>query len=153
MRDYQQTKVYRAEWNLQRFLDNAVKYENPVIEIDGITLTLPPEAKFGTIESVQAYCDAVTETVEVCLVRVKTHRGKNTANCSHNGVISVPEGEKWAMREIVILHELAHHITGTFYGHREEFALTYIELLGRIMGPEIGLAMRVLYDHEEVKVG
>lgn len=150
MRDYQQSRVYSAEHQLEHILDNTLKSGNLMVDLDGIVLTLPPEARFGTLEAVQSYCNRVCSMTGMSPVQVRHRKGDAQAHYQW-GVIAVPTGSKWAMREMTILHELAHHKVGNAQGHNEKFAHAFIELAGHIMGPEIGLALRVLYDHAGVK--
>lgn len=153
MRDSQQSKAYNAEYRLRDFFDNAIQFENPVIEIEGITLTLPPEAKFASIESIQAYSDRVCTIMKAPKVMVRERRGSKAAHYEYGGILAIPmNGSRWALRETVVLHELAHHLTGAGHGHGPRFISNYIDLLTRIMGPEAGLTMRILSDHHKAKV-
>lgn len=143
-RDNQKQRVYDAENILRAFYDRSVESGNPVVEIQGVILTLPPEGKFGSVESVQAYCDKVTGMVKDIPVRVRARKGDSYAHYK-SGVVAVPDGRhRWAMREIVILHELAHHLTRHAGGHGPEFVAAFIDLLSRVMGPEVGLALRLI---------
>lgn len=156
-RDFQRQRVYDAENVLRRLYDTADQIGNPVITVGGITLTLPPEARFASIESVQVYLDRVLALPALAHypraavpVTVRERRSDAKAHYELRGaVIAVPNTlGSWAMRETVVLHELAHHLA---YGdqHREHFAATYLTLLGAVMGPEVELALRVIYgDHQ-----
>lgn len=152
MRDSQISKIYSAEQRLSQIYDRVVESGNPVVDLDGITLTLPPEAKFASIESIQRYCDQVTSMMDTYPVRVRERRGEKSAHYECPNVIAVPD-VKWALRELVVLHELSHHIAGLHCAHGPVFADTFIELAGQVMGPEAGLALRVLYDHAGAEVG
>ena len=71
-------------------------------------------------------------------------------------VIAVPDGRnRWAMREIVVLHELAHHVTrmhnGGVAAHGPEFVSEFIDLMSAVMAPQVALAMRMICDIEGVK--
>jgi putative metallohydrolase (TIGR04338 family) len=152
VRDSQREKVYQAEYRLRDLFDTAVKIGNPEVELDGIRLTLPPEAKFADMASIQAYVDRVIGTG---VVTVRERRSAQFAHYEpHNQVIAVPDA-RWAMREIVLLHELAHHVTHTEHmgmaSHGPEFVYQFAELLGRVMGAEVGLAYRILCGHSGVK--
>lgn len=157
MRDSQKSKVYHAEDILRTVMDRAL--DNPLFTIEGISLTLPPEAKFSSVEDVQRYVDrvinlpSVVEQYGASTVRVRSRKGQRLAHYESGGVIAVPEnGSRWALREIVILHELAHHFDRTRPAHGPKFTGTFINLLGLVMGPEMGLLARILYSHNEVKV-
>lgn len=155
-RDFQRERVYQAEFMLRGIYETIAATGNPVIELDGIRLTMPPEARFGSVESVQSYCDRVLDLINCAQpVGVRERRGTTKAHYewsfASGGVIAVPVvGSRWAMREIVVLHELAHHLApGAKHG--PGFVTVMNDLLGRVMGPEVSLAYRMLCDHQEVK--
>ena len=158
MRDSQRSKVYHAEDILRTVMDRAL--DNPLYTIEGISLTLPPEGRFSSAEDVQRYVDrvvslpSVVEQYGVMPVTVRPRKGQRIAHYeSFPPTIAVPENHnRWALREIVVLHELAHHYSRTRPAHGPEFTGTFINLLGRVMGPEMGLLARILYSHNEVKV-
>ena len=149
MRDSQREKVYQAEFRLRELYDNAEQIGHRMVELDGIPLTLPPEGKFGCVESMQRYVDRVMPGV--C---VRARRGDRFAHAEPWArVIAIPaDRDRWACREIVVLHELAHiatrsdHAHGTA-AHGPEFVSTFTDLLSTIMGPEVGLAYRLLCNH------
>lgn len=155
MRDSQRQRVYDAEFRLRGLYDTADVIGSRVVELDGVTLTLPPEAKFGCLDSLQRYVDAVTGAVGE--VRVRDRRTAHHAHYEAAGrTIAIPDRRVgWAMRELVVLHELAHHYTRTEHSgvaaHGPEFVNTFADLLARTMGPEVGLAYRILCAHAGVK--
>src|SRR3546814_12904672 len=68
------------------------------VEVMGSTITLPVERKFGSVESVQAYCDQllglnwVRETWTRATIPVSVRsRGGNAAAHYSNDVIAVPD--------------------------------------------------------------
>lgn len=155
-RDQQRERVYQAEFRLRRMYDVIADTGNPTVELDGIHLTMPPEARFASVESVQMYCNRVLALVEHDqLVSVRERRGTAKAhyewNWNSGGVIAVPMvGTRWALREVVVLHELSHHLApGAKHG--PGFVTVMNDLLSRVMGPEVGLAYKILCTHEEVK--
>lgn len=152
-RDSQRERVYQAEFRLRELYNNAVRIENPVVELDGISLTLPPEGHFASLDSLQAYVDRVMPGV-----RVRARQGTKAAHAEPwNMVIAIPDQRcGWAMREIVVLHELAHIESRTEHGsghaaHGPAFVASFIELLSITIGPEVGLAYRVLCGHSGAK--
>lgn len=157
MRDFQQSTVYATEHLLGELFDRTVESDNPVIQVEGVTVTLPPEAKFASIESIQRYCDRVCDMVEVSGVHVRATR--SDAKSAHyeprGAVIAIPDGRKrWALRELVVLHELAHHLTPSgVASHGGEFVSNFIDLIGRVMGPHAQLAARIVFDTNGVRVG
>lgn len=156
--DYQKGRVYSAEQSLRWFYDNT--HDNTV-SIHGVVLQLEPEARYGDLRGVQAYVDRVTAlpSVQAALgrgiVQRVAVRERKTDHHAHYrlGTIAVhtQSGTRWAMRELVILHELAHHFTRG-NGHGPEFVATFITLLDLVMGPQVAMALRVLCDHEGVEV-
>lgn len=152
MTDYQKSRVYAAEHVLVGMYDNAVAADNPVVDLGGgLTLTLPPEAKFGSIESVQTYVDRVLAlpalaTHPRAMVPLKVrHRAGDRKAHYQSGKIAVHAGRNnWGMRELVVLHEMAHHLAWGD-GHGPRFVSALLDLLDAAMGPEVALAARVLF--------
>lgn len=157
-RDSQRQHVYDAEHALQHFYDTAVQIDNPVITLRGITLTLPPEARFASIESIQTYVDRVRALPSLAHhpraaipVTVRARQGDRKAHYENSrAVIAIPDTlGSWAMRELVVLHELAHHFAWGD-GHGARFAAAELDILGAVLGPEVELAQRILFDNHEV---
>lgn len=157
-RDSQRQRLYDAENTLRRFYDTALAIDNPVITVGGITLTLPPEARFASIESIQSYVDRVRALPSLAHhpraaipVFVRARQGDSKAHYENSrAVIAIPDNlGSWAMRELIVLHELAHHFAwGDQHGSR--FAAAFLDILGAVLGPEVELALRVLFDQHEV---
>ncbi|CAM3655351.1 TIGR04338 family metallohydrolase [Tsukamurella ocularis] len=125
----------------------------------GVPLTLPPEARFASLDAVQAYADRV---VGAGTVRVRARAGAAGAHYESGPagpVVAVPAGRDgaWALRELVILHELAHHAVASAgadgAAHGPSFTAAFVELAARVMGPEAGLALRIVYTESGVAVG
>ncbi|NKY17298.1 TIGR04338 family metallohydrolase [Tsukamurella spumae] len=133
------------------------------VDVLGVPLTLPPEARFASVESVQRYADRVLGSGAV---RVRARAGSAGAHYESGGgtpVVAVPAGRDgaWALRELVVLHELAHHVAASGGGpgsadgaaHGPSFTAAFVELAARVMGPEAGLALRIVYSESGVAVG
>jgi putative metallohydrolase (TIGR04338 family) len=60
------------------------------------------------------------------------------------------EGD-WALRELVVLHEIAHHLCDIRPPHGPEFVATLCELAEIVMGPELGHVLRVVFAKEGVR--
>jgi putative metallohydrolase (TIGR04338 family) len=156
MRDTQQCRVYHAENLLGQMLDSC-EQGSRIVEIEGVNLTLPPEYKFASIDSVRDYVNAACLKLDIATVRVRERNRKGEGvNIAHYqfGEIAIPTGgSRWALREIVVLHELSHHLARGD-GHGPRFVAAFIDLLTRMMGPEAGLAMRLICAADtKVKVG
>lgn len=161
-RDAQRAKVYAAEEFVRTMFDRAAERANPVVDFFGTQLTLPPEARFGSVDSVAAYVDdvlahpAVRERWPAATpLRVRSRRGVTAAHYERAGAaatIAVPDGRSvWALRELVILHELAHHLSDADPPHGPEFVAVYTELVGAVMGAEVAHVLRVVYAKEGVR--
>lgn len=152
-RDSQRARVYAAEQFVRTMFDRAAQHSSRAIDFFGTALTLPPEAKFGSVESVQRYVDDVVTRVGAGPVAVRSRRGATAAHyelIDGKAVIAVPERDTWALRELVILHELAHHLSQAVPPHGPDFVATHIELCTAVMGPEVGLVLRMVYGKEGV---
>lgn len=159
MRDMEKTPTYDAEHELRFILTNGGTFD-----FYGSTLVIPEERKFGTIENVRDY---VTKVCEFELVNnmftaasnppaVRARRGNRWAHyepATHT--IAVPEhkgsNHSWAMREIVVLHELAHAFTRG-HGHDALFRGSFAWLVGAVIGREAELLLVAAYDSRGLSV-
>ncbi|MEM6105351.1 TIGR04338 family metallohydrolase [Mycobacterium sp. 050272] len=162
-RDTQRAKVYAAEEFVRTLFDRAAEHRSSTVEFFGTQLTLPPEARFGSVASVQRYVDQVLALPavrerwpEVAPLRVRARRAATAAhyeNYEDTGIIAVPDRRTadWALRELVVLHEVAHHLCQAQPAHGPEFVDTLCSLTALVMGPELGHVLRVVYAKEGVK--
>lgn len=154
MTDRQRSRVYAAEdaWALR--LD-AARRGAALAEVAGSRLVLPAEKHFGTLEAAQAWCDAHLPA-GLPPVRVRRRKGQAKAHWEAPGTIALPAPETglpWALRETVLLHELAHHVAFHRSGgtdHGPGFASTMLELVEQVLGAEAALALRVDYGEHGV---
>jgi putative metallohydrolase (TIGR04338 family) len=161
-RDAQRSKVYAAEEFVRTLFDRAAEHGSSV-EFFGAQLTLPPEAKFGSLSGVQRYVDDVLalpavrrQWPGVAPLRVRARRAATAAhyeNQDGTGVIAVPDDRDadWAMRELVVLHEIAHHLCDEQPAHGSQYVTTLCTLAELVMGPEVGHVLRVVYAKEGVR--
>jgi putative metallohydrolase (TIGR04338 family) len=162
-RDRQRSKVYAAEEFVRTLFDRAAEHGSASVEFFGAQLTLPPEGRFASVPAVQRYVD---EVLALPAVRRKwpkvgplTVRARRAATAAHYenrdgaGVIAVPDrtAADWAMRELVVLHEIAHHICDAQPPHGSQFVATFCTLAELVMGPELGHILRVIYAKEGVR--
>ena len=143
--------------------DRAAERESPAVEFFGTQLTLPPEGRFGSVESVQRYVDDVLalpavrqQWPDVAPLSVRARRAATAAhyeNRDGTGIIAVPDPDTadWALRELVVLHEIAHHLCDAEPPHGPEFVATICTLTELVMGPELGHVLRVVYAKEGVR--
>jgi putative metallohydrolase (TIGR04338 family) len=162
-RDSQRAKVYAAEEFVRTLFDRAAEHGSPAVDFFGTQLTLPPEGRFGSIVSVQRYVDDVLALPAVRHQWPKlpplTVRPRRAATAAHYeyrdgvGVIAVPDRDTadWALRELVVLHEVAHHLCRADPPHGPEFVATLCTLTELVMGPELGHVLRVVYAQEGVR--
>lgn len=161
-RDTQRAKVYAAEEFVRTLFERAAERGNRSVDFFGTQLTLPPEARFASVSAVQRYVDDVLALPGVRqrwpAARALTVRARRGASAAHyecfgdEATIAVPEQRaSWALRELVALHEIAHHLSGAQPPHGPEFVATLCDLAGMVMGPEVGHVLRVVYAKEGVR--
>jgi putative metallohydrolase (TIGR04338 family) len=162
-RDSQRARVYAAEAFVRTLFDRAAERGSPAVEFFGTQLTLPPEGRFGSVASVQRYVDEVLALPSVrkrwpdmSPLNVRPRRAATAAHYENHdgaGVIAVPDRDTadWALRELVVLHEVAHHLCQAEPPHGPEFVATICELTELVMGPELGHVLRVVYAKEGVR--
>jgi putative metallohydrolase (TIGR04338 family) len=162
-RDSQRAKVYAAEEFVRTLFDRAAEHGSRSVEFFGTQLTLPPEARFGSVPAVQRYVDEVLELPAVrrqwpavAPLMVRARRASTAAHYENRddaGVIAVPDLAiaDWAMRELVVLHEIAHHLCDAQPPHGPQYVATLCTLTELVMGPELGHVLRVVYAKEGVR--
>lgn len=157
VRDGQRSRVYDAEGLVRRMFDRADEGGSRTVELYGSQITLPVERRFASVESVQSYVDRVLTLNWVRAqwgragepVTVRARAGAAAAHYETAGaVLAVPlhtGGSAWALREFVILHEIAHHLgepDADVAAHGPEFCSRYVELVDGVIGPEAALVLR-----------
>ncbi|MBF6082632.1 TIGR04338 family metallohydrolase [Nocardia cyriacigeorgica] len=157
VRDSQRAKVYDAEQLVRGAFDRADEFGHRTVDVFGSQITLPVERRFASVDSVQDYCDRVLALNWVASqwarastpVRVRARAGTTAAHYETDGaVLAVPlhaSGTAWALRELVVLHELTHHLEprpGERAPHGPEFCSRYVELVDGVIGPEAALLLR-----------
>ncbi|WP_085999095.1 TIGR04338 family metallohydrolase [Nocardia higoensis] len=167
-RDIQRAKVYDAEQLVRGLFDRADESGHRTVEFHGSRLTLPIERRFASVDSVQTYADRVLALNWVrarwaraeAPVRVRARAGTAAAHYDPAGAeLAVPlhaGGTAWALRELVVLHELAHHLApevDSSPAHGPEFCSRYLELVDGIIGPEAALLLRATMSGCGVRIG
>jgi putative metallohydrolase (TIGR04338 family) len=155
-RDTQRAKVYAAEEFVRTLFDRAAEHGNNVVEFFGTQLTLPPEGRFATVTAVQRYVDEVLAHVGADRpLTVRARRGVTAAHYERSddgATIAVPDHRStWALRELVVLHEIAHHLSEAEPPHGPEFVAAVCELTEAVMGPEVAHVLRVVYAKQGVR--
>ena len=147
---------------MRTLFDRVSEHGNGTVEFFGANITLPPEARFASVDSVQRYVDDVLGHPSVRKrwpaaepLTVRGRRGATAAHYEYDGdvaTIAVPDRQTtWALRELVVLHEIAHHVCRAEPAHGPEFVATFCELTDAVMGPEVGHVLRVVYAKEGVR--
>lgn len=164
-RDRQRARVYRAEDAWAARLDTA-RRGAPLATVGGSAVLLPAEVRFGSLAAASSYAEAVLSRPAVLALAgripppdLRPRRGQRSAHWEPPGVIALPvprHGEPWALRESVLLHELAHHVgetTGLTAGHRAPYPALLLAIVQAVLGEEAAFALRVAYGEEDVEVG
>ena len=124
--------------------------------------TLPPveqDRKFADVQSVQRYVNLIHsmnwgygDDDGVPKVVVRNRRGAAKAHWEYPQTIAIPFSSqgKWACREMVVLHEYAHHVAYHLHGeqgHGEWFRKIHADLVRNAVGNVAGLLLLAAYDH------
>ena len=163
-RDNQRSNVYAVENLVSKMIDTATEQGITTLQVAGSTIPVPIERKFGDLAGVQRYVDLVMSRVAVDYgvpetITVRARKGDARAHYEpFTAVIAVPphpnRGQSWAMRELLVLHEIAHHLTSkALQSHGPEFVAAEMDLMDRFVGPEMAFLFRVLAHDSGVKVG
>lgn len=142
MTDGYRRMVYRAEDQWSASLDRGGTVDFFTSRID-----IPAQLRFGHIEEVTAYVQSVCTDVNVEPASVRHRKGGTRAHYS-DGVIAIPTNEPWAMRESVVLHEVAHHVcvsSKANTAHDGHFTATMLALVRIRLGHEAELLLRTGY--------
>lgn len=161
IRDRRRSAVYAVEEQWAQQLARG-----GTVEFFGSLLQVPTERRFADIPSVQRYVDAVLGLIAVVTqwpaapgVRVRERAGTGRAHYADD-VIALPlrghVGERWAARESVVLHELAHHLVAHsrpgVAPHGPEFCGDLVRLVEIVLGPEAALLLRAGFDGAGIPV-
>jgi putative metallohydrolase (TIGR04338 family) len=157
--------VYRAEDAWAARLDTA-RRGAAMATVAGSAVLLPSEMRFGSLDTASAYAASVLSLPAVVALggrmtppELRPRRGQRAAHWEPPGVIALPvphHGEPWALRETVLLHELAHHVgetAGLSSGHRPPYPAVLLAMVQAVLGEEAAFALRVAYGEEHVEVG
>jgi putative metallohydrolase (TIGR04338 family) len=151
-RDSQRKKVYDAEFEIRDLLEKASQgYRR--FEMYGSVFTVETDLKFGRLAHVQTYVNAVLAQpwVQERWPKMSSfpitvrHRKGDAAARYESGTIALHEaktGQSWSLRQIVVLHEIAHHLE---FGERHgpAFVAAFCELVTQEISHEVGYLLRV----------
>lgn len=142
MSDRFRQSVYRAEDQWSSVIDRG-----GAVDFFGSLVQVPIQVRFGTLEDVRAYVHHVCTLHDVVIPEVRHRKGGSRAHYEP-GVIAIPSSHPWAMRESIVLHEVAHHVCVLHHAssdHDANFTATMLTLVESRMGPEAALLLRTGY--------
>jgi putative metallohydrolase (TIGR04338 family) len=172
MTDRETAATYAADDMVSAWLD-AVSVDDGTVQVRltrgggarRVTFTPEPEPRFTRPAEVQRFVDAVLERLraqtrqfgsayrgrEAKEVRVVAHAGSRRASY-RDGTIRLPQRERggaWALRGLVVAHELAHHLnTGDgaiIDEHGAGFRATFVRLLEDLGWAETAAMLRAAF--------
>jgi len=165
-RDRYRAAVYAAEDQLRSTLDRGGR-----VDFFGSILDVPAQRRFADLASVQNYVDAVLNLPSIATtyplhdggvgsLAVRERAGSRRAHYEPGdpGVIAIPlaglADERWAARESVVLHEVAHHLTwpAVAAAHDHIFCGCLVHLYSQAMSPAAALLLRAALDSAGVPV-
>jgi len=148
-RDSDRSSVYAVEDQWGQILDRGGD-----LDFFGSRLHLPKQRVLLELAAIQHYVDDLLSQCagdQSVPVQVRHRRGVTRAHYEPRplAAIAIPIGVAWACREVVILHELAHHLryhsaSGSLH-HDEEFRGHLVALAGHALGPEAAFVLRAGY--------
>ncbi len=146
MRDADRSAVYAAEDLLTALLDRG-----GTVDFHGSLLEVPRQRHFAALSDVGDYLTAIRSQPWGCghtpAPRLRVRRGTTRAHWSAPVEIALPDTD-WAMSEMVVLHEYAHHVTWHDTGradHAGGFRDTMSALVGAALSPAAALVLTAAY--------
>lgn len=141
---------YDAEFEIRFMLEHA--YEARTVHAYGSTVVLPDERKFGRVENVNEYLWKVAELLDLGEPPLAVYKqGRKDAHYNAlQRTIHLPphlgSHHSWAMREIVVLHEYAHHLSREEReSHGPIFCGAFVFLVEHCIGPEVAFLLRCAF--------
>lgn len=143
-RDRYRQAVYRAEDQWSAVLDRGGE-----VDFFGSRLTAPLQLRFGNLDDVETYVGRVCSNRDIGPPGVRRRKGGSRAHYEvESRMIAIPVDHTWAMRESVILHEVAHHICVIEHSsnlHDAHFTSIMLSLVRAELGHEAELLLRTGY--------
>lgn len=153
-RDNDKSLVYEAEFAVRDLTERG-----GTIEVHGNRMTAPIERRFSNISTVQDYVNKVLALNWVKAawpnagpIEVVYRKGDKFATYG-GGRIKINDSREgmWALREIVVLHEMAHHFARGD-AHGVKFRQAFLTLIEEIIGAEIAWLLRIEYAERGLSV-
>lgn len=147
MTDSRRSAVYAAEDQVASLLDRGGR-----LDFHGSVLDLPRQRQLADLAEVEEYLAVIRGEPwgagHTPRPRVRRRRGVTRAHWQAPDTIALPTETRWALREMVVLHEYAHHVTWHDCGsaeHGTAFQDTMTELVTHALAPSAGLVLRAAY--------
>lgn len=144
--------LYRAEHMVWAIL--ASQYDCPTTTIYGSTITVPLERCWADLQSLAKYVQSLDPTITV-----RSRRGSASAHyepLTHTIAVpvqrSAPGQTPWAMRQLPVLHEVAH--ARTRYdpdAHGPAFVSAFLSLVLQEIGPEAHFLLQAMFHENGVR--
>ncbi len=160
MRDTQRQRLYDGEQQVRRQLEFAAAGARTVT-VGTSSIVLPLEVRFGSLDGAQRYVDSVRSTTTfaswfpraaAASLRLRARRGNQSAHYEAPGTIALHEprsGTAWSLRELVVLHEVAHHAAHHDLPleapHGPRYAGAFLRVVTDALGPETGLLLTTAF--------
>lgn len=158
-RDSQRGLVYAAENIVLKMLDRSALF--PTVEIHGSTIVLEQEHRFGSLDAVALYVARVQSMdwyqkryPGVTRLSVRQRRGNKMAHYEPDAIAvhdSEQAGAAWSLREMVVLHEMAHHVSDD--GHGPQFCSELLHHVREVVGEAVAFALQDAMIRNNVALG
>ena len=119
------------------------------VAFHGTLMTPEQDRKFGQVPDISRYLSWLRSKNwghgDVPAPTVRVRRGATKATWQAPGVIAIPDAA-WARRELVVLHEYAHHVVWFGSGqsdnsHGPQFCRMFADLVRNAVGQSTGLLL------------
>lgn len=147
-----QTGIYTAELEVRRIMRNPRE-----LAPNGHLGLYPVELCWTTVEQVQGYLEIVlswpwdrwrTGKAWPCIA----HWDDWPTPHYRSGVICLPKSAPWNLRELVVLHELAHHFTQG-QQHGPAWVQAFVDLVSTCIDPIVGQLLRTHFNQQGIATG
>ncbi len=153
--DFGRASLYAAESQVGRLMDTFPALKP--VTLFGSEIVFPVEQKFSDLQDLTHYISEVLQKSSVVerfgihpAPAVRERRGQTKAHYDYNArTIAVPMQSTWALRELVVLHELAHYLVHctvpSAQPHGAEFASAFHFLVQELLGTEVAWLLSVAF--------
>lgn len=156
--DLWRSQVYSAEDQFSALLNRGGS-----VDFFGSILDVPTQRRFGDLDTVREYVNRVFDSVAVTHAGIeppliRQRKGSKSAHYDYSvKTIAIPIDDQWALRESVILHECAHHLTWFVHSedvapHGPEFTSLMLFLVELMLGEAAALLLRAGYQEAGVPI-